>query len=404
MPFTPGTLLKKRYKIVRTLGRGGQGAVYLCEDMDVYKQKRAIKQLLNVKDMSREEKNLALKMFEKEGAFLSHLDHPGLPKISDKFNQDGRCYIVIDFVQGNNLEILLKNNPGFFTEEKVIEIALQLCDILDYMHTRNPPIVFRDVKPENIILTSDEKVKLIDFGTARLYDKRKKTDTIQVGTVGYAAPEQYTGQTDPRADIYAFGALLHHLLTELDPKHLTPFEAEKIPIRSVKAALSKHMESVIARALVSSRNKRYKSVAEMKIDLLKSSLLQVCNTCGAIFPSRVRFCKKCGTRSLADKSSPKEKYVFSLEPGGSPGRNMVFLDKDVLQIGRADTNDIKIKDHTISGMHALLERRRNTFVISDLDSTNGTFVNGKKIKSKKMKPDCQVRLGQVILYFRKKKK
>ncbi|MCK5267991.1 MAG: serine/threonine protein kinase, partial [Spirochaetes bacterium] len=197
MSLKNGIVLKQRYRIMSTLGKGGQGAVYLCEDIDVYNQKKAIKQFLNMQSMSREERQTALAMFKKEGAFLAMLDHQGLPKISDKFSSNGRCYLVIDYVEGQNLETILKEDPSFLNEGRIVDIALKLCDILNYMHTRVPPIVFRDVKPENIILTKDFQVKLIDFGTARFFDKRKKNDTIQVGTVGYAAPEQYTGTSDP---------------------------------------------------------------------------------------------------------------------------------------------------------------------------------------------------------------
>lgn len=405
MPFKVGTILNKRYRVKNKLGRGGQGEVYLVEDRNVYNQKKAVKQLLNLSDLTASEQKAALEMFEKEGAFLAMLNHPGLPNISDKFNLRGKCFLVIDFVEGDNLEKLIKEKPSFFTELKVIEIALALCDILHYMHTQNPPIVFRDLKPENIIMARDGTVKLIDFGTARFFDKRKKTDTIQIGTVGYAAPEQYSGQTDPRADIYAFGALLHHLLTGLDPKHLNPFEAEGIAVRSIKPGLSKDIEAIIAHALQSNRKKRYDSVSDMKFDLLRCPTIQVCGTCGAIFASAARFCSHCGCKvgkAAKTKENGKGRARFTLEPKQGSGLTPIRLEKEVTQVGRSRINDVVLSDSTVSKTHALLKLEGGSLTVVDLNSTNGTFVNGRKVTACQLKDGWELQLGRTVLKVRGK--
>lgn len=403
MSLKNGMVLKQRYRILSTLGKGGQGAVYLCEDIDVYNQKRAIKQFLNMQSMSREERQTALAMFKKEGAFLAMLDHQGLPKISDKFSSNGRCYLVIDYVEGQNLETILKEDPSFLNEGRIVDIALKLCDILNYMHTRVPPIVFRDVKPENIILTKDFQVKLIDFGTARFFDKRKKNDTIQVGTVGYAAPEQYTGTSDPASDIYAFGALLHHLLTGLDPKYLSPFEAERIPVCSIKKGFSENIAAVVHKALQSSRKKRYNNIADMKLDLLKNELINICPICGNVMLAENKQCGQCGTKILSKVLQKNHsKKLHYLETSDGLVHKTAYLHKDLLSIGRAQSNDIVIKDGTVSSRHAVLERKNNKFMITDLGSANGILINGKKVIHKKLKPGAQVKLGNVVLFYKMK--
>lgn len=404
MEIKPGDLIQNRYRVVRTLGKGGQGAVHLVEDLNVYSQRKAVKELLNLSRMEAEERTKALEMFTKEGAFLAMLDHPGLPKISDKFDKDGKCYLVMDFVEGDNLEKILEERPAYLSEAKVIEIALALCDILTYMHGRTPPIVFRDLKPENIIYTKDEKLKLIDFGTARFYDAHKKKDTVQIGTIGYAAPEQYAGSTDHRADIYAFGAMLHHLLTGIDPKQRKPFEAEGIPVRSVKSELSEDIELVVSKALKSDRNKRYPTVADMRIDLLRCSSVKVCGTCGAVNASSAKFCLKCGSKVQVTEILKKEKKgSFYLEPAEELGMKNLSLSKDVLQFGRNPSNDIVINDKSVSGTHAILKKEGKEFTLIDLNSTNGSYVNGKRIKSNLVKPDWEIKFGNAVFHLREKK-
>lgn len=210
-----GTILQQRYKIVKILGHGGMGAVYLGEDQRL-PTKWAIKEMKK-EGLSEEEKTEAAELFQTEARLLSELRHRNLPRIVDFFEQNEQLYLVMDFVEGQTLEQRMKDG-GPIPLKFALEMSLQIADVLDYLHSREEPIVFRDFKPGNVMLTPNDEVKLIDFGIARVFKKEASTDTKALGTPGYAAPEQYgKGQSGPRTDIYAFGATLHHALTGRDP-------------------------------------------------------------------------------------------------------------------------------------------------------------------------------------------
>jgi serine/threonine protein kinase len=220
--LSPNQTLGDRYLIVNTVDSGGMGAVYQAYDT------RLNNMLVAVKEMSTKavgEGNLeeAVLAFQKEAALLSSLQHPNLPRISDFFSTaDNRWYLVMDFIKGENLATTARKR-GRIPEVEVMRWARQLCDILDYLHTNKPPIIFRDLKPSNIMLTVDGDIKLIDFGIARHFKAGGTADTMAYGSIGFAPPEQYGDrQTDVRADIYALGATLHFLLTGQDPRK-TPF-------------------------------------------------------------------------------------------------------------------------------------------------------------------------------------
>lgn len=210
-----GTVLQQRYKIVKILGHGGMGAVYLGEDQRL-PTKWAIKEMKK-EGLSEEEKAEAAELFQTEARLLSELRHRNLPRIVDFFEQNEQLYLVMDFVEGQTLEQRMRDG-GPIPVKFALEMSLQIADVLDYLHSREEPIVFRDFKPGNVMLTPHDEVKLIDFGIARVFKKEASTDTKALGTPGYAAPEQYgKGQSGPRTDIYAFGATLHHALTGRDP-------------------------------------------------------------------------------------------------------------------------------------------------------------------------------------------
>lgn len=219
----PGTLLQDRYRIVDAVGRGGMGAVYRAQDtrLDTVV---AVKELLE-QPGNPEQQELAVTQFKREARFLGQLSHPNLPKVTDYFVDGGRLYLVMEFIHGETLETILRRNEGRpLPLDRVLDWAIQLADVLSYLHGQDPPIVFRDLKPANIMLTDSGTIKLIDFGIARRFDVTATKDTLLYGSPGYSPPEQYgRSQTDPRADIYAFGATLHHLLTGRDPAP-TPFK------------------------------------------------------------------------------------------------------------------------------------------------------------------------------------
>ena len=230
--LSPHHILKQRYRICSLLGQGGMGAVYKAEDMHFGNRFLAVKEMRLVA-LTPEESSLAIAAFQGEALLLAGLMHPNIPRIYDHFSEAGQWYLLMDFIEGPTLEEYLANSDkGYLPLEEVIDIGIQLCTALEYLHTRQPPIIFRDLKPANIIRTSNGQIFLIDFGIARHFKPGQLKDTIPFGSVGYAAPEQYGRvQTSPRADIYSLGATLHQLLSGHSPT-LNPFRFESLLTRS----------------------------------------------------------------------------------------------------------------------------------------------------------------------------
>lgn len=216
-------LLKQRYRTIATLGQGGMGAVYKAEDTELGNRLVAIKEM-SQKGLNQQEANEAVDGFKREALLLAGLMHPNLPRIYDHFAESGRWYLVMDFIEGETLETYLSRHPtGKLPIQDALAIGIQLCTVLDYLHTRKPPIIFRDLKPSNILRTPDGQLYLIDFGIARHFKPGQAKDTMAFGSPGYAAPEQYgRTQTTPATDIYSLGAMLHEMLTGEDPS-LNPF-------------------------------------------------------------------------------------------------------------------------------------------------------------------------------------
>ena len=256
----PSTLLQARYRITRKLGQGGMGAVYQAQDTRLRDKLLAIKEMSDAQIADPAERTRAVAAFQREAELLATLDHANLPKVSDTFQERGRYYLVMDFIEGQTLEQIVAASPRFLTEAIVLDWAEQLCAVLKYLHTRQPPIIFRDLKPANVMLARDGTIKLIDFGIARFFQIGKTQDTVAYGTMGYAAPEQFgTGQTDARSDIYALGVTLHFLLTQHDPAS-SPFNLP--PIRNLNSQTSPHIEAAILRATKSAPVERFQHVKE----------------------------------------------------------------------------------------------------------------------------------------------
>jgi serine/threonine protein kinase len=216
--LTPDTVLNGRYRIQGLVGSGGMGAVYKAIDTGLGGRIVAVKEMSD-KDLSPQEITEAAEAFQQEAHLLANLHHPHLPGIHDHFTDGGRWYLVMDFIEGETLRkfLLQRGAPGLPVEE-VLRLADQLCDVLTYLHTHNPPIIYRDLKPSNIMVTSSGHLYLIDFGIARLFKPSQTCDTVTAGTAGYAAPEQLgTAQTTVQSDIFSFGVTLHELLTGLHP-------------------------------------------------------------------------------------------------------------------------------------------------------------------------------------------
>jgi serine/threonine-protein kinase len=261
--LTVGTILRGGYRIIRQIASGGMGAVYLAEHLGLNSQV-ALKEVREALLADPQERDLARKQFANEARLLANLRHPNLPGIRDFFEENGKQYLVMDFVQGETLQSLLDRVTAPLTQRQVIGWALQICNVLEYLHQQN--IIFRDLKPGNIMLMPSGQIKLIDFGIAKVFNPIKGTDTLKIGTPGYSPPEQYGGKggTDPRSDIYALGATLHHLITNHDPTQEMPFYFPTAPARMFAPSVSASFEAVISKATHYERSSRYSSVAEMR--------------------------------------------------------------------------------------------------------------------------------------------
>lgn len=252
-----GSLVDGKYKILNKIGQGGMSVVYLAMNEKANKQ-WAIKEVRKdgVKDFEYIKQGLIV-----ETNMLKKLSHPNLPSIIDVIEDNDTFLIVMDYIQGNPLSKTLEEF-GAQPQELVIEWAKQLCDVLGYLHSRKPPIIYRDMKPSNIMIKPDGNITLIDFGTAREYDEQNIADTTCLGTIGYAAPEQFggQGQTDSRTDIYCLGATLYHLVTGCNPTE-PPYEI--LPIRQIDPSLSSGLEIIINKCTQRNPEDRYQSCAEL---------------------------------------------------------------------------------------------------------------------------------------------
>jgi serine/threonine-protein kinase len=257
-----GTVLDGKYEILKKVGQGGMSIVYLAMDNRLNKQ-WAVKEIKN--DGSKSVETL-LKGLEREANILKNVDHPVLPRIVDIINENGTIYVIMDFVEGKPLSDVLKQE-GAQKQSDVIEWGRALASALDYLHSMNPPIIYRDMKPSNVMLKPDGSVKLIDFGTAKEYVIENNADTTALGTRGYAAPEQFGDSqgrgiynTDARTDIYNLGATLYHLVTGKNPCE-PPYEIK--PIRQWNPLLSSGLEQIIIKCCQANPQDRYQSCSEL---------------------------------------------------------------------------------------------------------------------------------------------
>ena len=218
--LAPQSILHQRYLIVGQAGRGGMSAVFQAEDTKSGNRHVAIKKM-SQGHLSTNELAEATARFQQEADLLGSLHHPNLPPIYDGFSEDGRSYLVMEYIDGKTLLQMLKDSGGRpLPVAQVLDYAIQLCDVLIYLHSHHPPIIFRDLKPTNVMVKGNGHVVLIDFGIARLFKEGQAQDTVFLGSPGYAPPEQHgTAQTNPRSDLYSLGATLHCCLTGRDPFH-----------------------------------------------------------------------------------------------------------------------------------------------------------------------------------------
>src|ERR1700738_2583393 len=244
-PLTSGTVLQNRYEIERLLGGGGMGVVYLAHDQRLANRACAVKEMVDhfIDQQQRIEAN---DYFAREADTLAQLKHAAIPAITDRFDDQNRHYLVMEYVEGRNLEEELAARGGTpLPEGLIIDVARQLCDVLAYLHNMTPPIVYRDMKPSNVMLTSKGRVVLVDFGIARLFKAARKGTMI--GTLGFAPPEQYKGEIDPRSDIYSLAATMHYMLTARDPEKFPPFSFPKL--KELRPEVSSNLATALDSAL-----------------------------------------------------------------------------------------------------------------------------------------------------------
>lgn len=253
-----GSVVEGKYEILKLIGQGGMSKVYLAMDKRLNKQ-WAVKE---IEKRARDKNNeVIIQSAVAEANMIKRLDHPSLPRIVDIIDNEDVIFVIMDYIEGEPLSKIL-DEYGAQPQDLVIEWAKQLCEVLDYLHTCNPPIIYRDMKPANVMLKPDGNIKLIDFGIAREFKEQNLADTVSLGTKGYAAPEQFggKGQTDPRTDVYCLGVTLYHLVTGQNPCE-PPYEL--YPIRQWNPQLSGGLERIIQKCTQLNPDDRYQSCAEL---------------------------------------------------------------------------------------------------------------------------------------------
>ncbi|WP_042146633.1 serine/threonine-protein kinase [Paucisalibacillus sp. EB02] len=254
-----GSVIDGKYEILKMIGKGGMSKVYLAMDKRLNKQ-WAVKEIdKSARDKTNNE--VVIQSAIAEANLIKRLDHPALPRIVDIIDNGDVIYVIMDYIEGEPLSKVI-DEYGAQPQDVVIDWAMQLCDVLDYLHTCDPPIIYRDMKPANVMLRPDGSLKLIDFGIAREFKEQNLDDTVSLGTKGYAAPEQFggKGQTDPRTDVYCLGVTMYHLVTGHNPSE-PPYEL--YPIRKWNSNLSGGLEKIILKCTQLNPDDRYQSCAEL---------------------------------------------------------------------------------------------------------------------------------------------
>lgn len=257
--LSAGQSLQGRYNIIQFVSQGGMAAVYLGADTRLGNRHVAVKEM-NPANLPPSDQQWAITAFQQEAQVLAGLNHPAIARVVDFFQEGPFWYLVMEYVAGEALDAALHRFPRGLAEEQVLNWASQLGSALDYLHQQYPPVIFRDLKPGNVMVQPDGTLKLIDFGIARYFKPGQNQDTLRLGTPGYAAPEQYgRGQTDARSDVYSFGVLLHQLLTGYDPA-LTPMNLPAA--RTLRPDISPRVAQAVEQAMRADPSQRYASVRE----------------------------------------------------------------------------------------------------------------------------------------------
>jgi len=430
-----GVMLVGRYLIVKRVGGGGMGNVYMARDKRLADALRAVKEMIEMFSDDNHRRK-AVEDFERESQLLASLEHPSIPTIYDYFVSEGRYYLVMKFIGGVDLASRLKMSPtGRLEERTVAEWAVQACDVLSYIHCQQPPIIYRDLKPANLMIDDKtNRIMLVDFGIARFVSPTQKGVTA-IGTMGYAPPELFSGKVEPRSDIYSLGATMFHLLTGADPQDnpLLIFDFSKNPRpRQINPNITPGMDAIIARTVEHKPEKRFTNALDMKkaleehIRLLdsgqamkpapsfsaESSGQVFCGNCGQKIASDDLFCAHCGARQPLATPSPVKLTAKLVLMNNSDMSASFILDKDTNLISRMDPHtgifpevDLSTYDPEtkVSRRHARVYREGGQFLVEDLSSVNGTIVNGTfKLYPKQprvLQNGDEIRLGETVLKF-----
>ena len=470
-PLAIGTLLKSQYRIVRLVGGGGMAWVYQVEELPPGSGRLWALKELRPQTQDKKERATARALFEQEAQLLRTLDHINIPKIADFFEESGRACLVMEFIWGESLEKRLEAANAPLLETDVLKWAIQLTNALDYLHSRQPPIIFRDMKPSNIMVTNTGQVKLIDFGIARTYKIGKKRDTVAMGSENYAAPEQWgKGQTDPRSDVYALGATMYHLLANMAP---TPafLPSEPLPLRNYNGALSKQTITLIQKSMDRDRRARYQSATEMRQALMAAlpdpyvapaaafvaqpapsavparpqpapvrqvqqapraaaqarrqtpamveahpqpvrqprptpSATKSCPACRESNRQSARFCVACGhsfvpIRPAVLRVVEPVRAAWELPVARCP----MLLGRASEAEGYRPDFDMTFYDDGgyVSRRHARITRGRAGYFVTDLGSSNGTTVNGKRLvphRAQLVRNGDRIKVGLVVIQLR----
>ncbi|HEX8722611.1 MAG TPA: protein kinase [Pyrinomonadaceae bacterium] len=443
----PGTVLHGRYEIVKRIGGGGMGAVYYAKDRNLGDAPRAVKEMIQTHiDESQQEKAVA--DFRRESMLLAALEHASIPTIYDYFYDDtaSRFYLVMKYISGGDCLARLRHAPGGRLDElTVADWGMQAADVLEYLHNQRPPIIYRDLKPANLMIDGNNgRVMLIDFGIARWVAPQEKGVTA-VGTMGYAPPELFSGKAESRTDIYGLGATMFHLLTGSDPQDnpLLIFDFSKNPTpRQINPALSNEMEWILMKAVEYEPERRFRSAAEMRdalhqhVERLRAGAVTYgvvrgaqeqsvrtlavervfCGFCGKSISSEDVFCPHCGARqpiAAASASLRAARATARLVVAGTTELDATFLlNKETNLVGRTDPQsnifpDIDLSrfdpETKISRRHARVWREGDTFLVEDLGSVNGTVVNDAvRLGPRQPRPLAngdRLRLGETTLHF-----